>query len=58
LEACEQHGATPRRLNAHAISDFAFQNDHSVCVRKPRFFEVVSPTYHSPITIDSLTCGV
>ncbi len=35
-EACEQHGATPKRLNAHAISDLTFQNDHSVCVRKPR----------------------
>ena len=24
--------AIPKHLNAYAISDFAFQNDHSVCV--------------------------
>jgi hypothetical protein len=35
-EACEQHGATAKRLNAHAISDLAFQNDQSVRVGKPR----------------------
>jgi len=27
---------TPKRVNAHAISDLTFQNDHAVCVRKPR----------------------
>ena len=32
----DKRRATPKRLKAHAISDFAFQNDHSVCVRKPR----------------------
>ena len=35
-EAGERHQATPKRVNAHAISDLTFQNDHSVCVRKPR----------------------
>jgi hypothetical protein len=35
-EAGEQHQATPKRANAHAISDLTLQNDHSVCVRKPR----------------------
>jgi hypothetical protein len=35
-EACEHHAATSKRLNAHAISGLTFQNDHSVCVRKPR----------------------
>jgi len=35
-EACQRYQATPKRLNAHVISDLTFQNDHSVCVRKPR----------------------
>ena len=35
-EAVQRHQATPKRLNAHAISDLTFQNDHSLCVRKPR----------------------
>ena len=35
-EAGERHQATPRRVNAHAISDLSFQNYRSVCVGKPR----------------------
>jgi hypothetical protein len=35
-EACEQRGATPKRLNAHAISDLTPQNYLAMCVRKPR----------------------
>jgi hypothetical protein len=35
-EACQQYGATPKRLNAHAIIDLTFPNYHAVCVRKPR----------------------
>ena len=35
-EAGERHQATPKRVNAHAISDLTFQNYHAVCVRKPR----------------------
>jgi hypothetical protein len=35
-EAGEQHGATPNRLNTHAISDLILEDSHSVCVRKPR----------------------
>jgi hypothetical protein len=35
-EAGQPHGFTSTRLNAHAISDLASQNDHPVCVRKPR----------------------
>ena len=29
-------GATPTRVNAHAISDLTFQTDHAVCIRRPR----------------------
>ena len=35
-EVREQHGATRKRVNAHAISSLTLQDDHSVCVRKPR----------------------
>ena len=43
---------SPKRANAHAISDLTLQNDHSVCVRKPRCSSMFSIlTYHSPITI-------
>jgi hypothetical protein len=35
-EAGERYRATPKRVNAYAISDFTLQNEHSVCVRKPR----------------------
>ena len=35
-ECLERHRATPRHVNAHAISELALQNDSSVCVCKPR----------------------
>jgi hypothetical protein len=35
-EAGQQHQAIPKHPNAYAISDLTFQNDHSVCVSKPR----------------------
>jgi len=35
-EARHRRRAAPTRLNAHAINDLGFQNDHLVCVRKPR----------------------
>jgi dihydrofolate reductase len=35
-EAVERHRATPRDVNAYAISELALQNDSSVCVCKPR----------------------
>jgi hypothetical protein len=58
-EAGERHGATPKRLNAHAIRDLTFQNDHSVFHRKPRCSsKVASLMYHSPITIEALTYRV
>jgi hypothetical protein len=51
-KAGEQHGATPKRLNARAISDFAYPNDHPMCVRKPRCSSRleadVSQSYHNP----------
>jgi len=31
-----KHQAISKHPNAYAISDLTFQNDHSVCVRKPR----------------------
>jgi len=34
-EARQLYQATPKRFNAHAISDLALQHDHSVCLRKP-----------------------
>jgi hypothetical protein len=35
-EVLERHRATPRHLNAYAISELGPQNDSSVCVCKPR----------------------
>jgi hypothetical protein len=35
-EFLERHQATPKRLNAHGISDLTFQTYYPVCVRKPR----------------------
>lgn len=35
-EAGERYHRIPKRVNAHAISDLTVQNDHLVCVRKPR----------------------
>ena len=37
-EARQQHVVTPKRANAHAISDLTFSNYHVMCVRKPRCF--------------------
>ena len=36
-EAGEQHRVTPKRPNAHGISDFTLENDRAVCVRKLRY---------------------
>jgi hypothetical protein len=58
-EACDRHLATPKHANAPAIRGLTLPNDHLVGVRKPRCsFEVLSPIYHSSITIDSLTYRV
>jgi hypothetical protein len=50
-EACEQHGPTPKRLNAYAISDLTFHNCDSVFVVNldvPRGFGPdVSQSYHN-----------
>ena len=54
----ERHRATPKHVNVYAISELALQNDSSVCVCKPRCSPRFSLTYHSPITIDSLTYRV
>jgi len=35
-EAGQRHQATPKRVNAHAISDLTYQNYRSVWVGKPR----------------------
>jgi hypothetical protein len=35
-EAAQRHQAISKHLNAYAISDLAFQYDHSVCVGKSR----------------------
>ena len=35
-EFLERHQATPKRLNAHVISDLTFKSYHLVCVHKPR----------------------
>jgi hypothetical protein len=53
-ETRQQHRATPKRLNTHAISDLTTQNDYLVCVRKPldvlRGFEPdVSQSYHNQL---------
>jgi hypothetical protein len=53
------HRATPKRRNAHTISDLVLKIDYSVCVRKSRCLsEFSSLMYHSPITIESLTWRV
>jgi hypothetical protein len=50
-EAGQQHRATARRRNAHAVSDLILQIDHPVCVRNldvlQGFESDVSQSYHN-----------
>jgi hypothetical protein len=51
-----EHFGGLTRLDHSAREQLNLENDHSVCVRKPRLFVGVSSlTYQSPITIVSST---
>ena len=46
-KACEEHADTPERVNAYAIRDLAFQNDHSVPPQTSMWIEISPASYHS-----------